>query len=139
MLKKLSVLFMLSFIFVFTLSFVSFAQEKKEEKKPAKKDSENVKLLKEIAGKYEFEYGPQILVFVISEKDGKLFGAPEGEIQEEFTQDKKDKNKFTAFDPRGRENIFTFIKDKNGKYTKSTIAIKGTEIEVTGVRLKDKK
>ena len=53
-------------------SVPSFAQEKEETEK----------LLKEVAGDYEFEYEGQIIVFVFSVENGNLMGAPEGESPE---------------------------------------------------------
>jgi hypothetical protein len=110
---------------------VSFAQEKKQEKKP------DAKILAEIAGNYEFGYQGQVMVFVFSVEDGKLMGAPEGEVQEVLEPVEGEEMKFVGYSPDGMEYQFKFARDDEGKITKCTAIVPAMGIEVEGVKIKD--
>ena len=113
------------------LNAVSFAQEEKQEKKV------DAKLLAEIAGNYEFEYEGQFIVFVFSVENGKLMGAPEGEVQEEVEPVEGEKLTFVGYAPDGSEFRFVFKRDEDGKITKCKISVPAMGIEVEGTKIKD--
>lgn len=116
---------------LFTFNAVSFAQEKKQEKKV------DAKLLAEIAGNYEFEYQGQVMVFVFSVEDGKLMGAPEGEAQEVIEPVEGEEMTFVGISPDGAEYQFKFARDDEGKITKCTVSVPAMGLEIEGVKIKD--
>lgn len=122
----------LCLVFVlFIFNPVSFAQEKKQEKKI------DAKLLAEISGSYEFEYQGQIIVFVFSVEDGKLKGAPEGESQEVIEPVEGEEMTFVGYSPDGTEYRFKFARDEEGKITKCTASVPVMGIELEGVKIKE--
>jgi len=124
--------FMLCLVFMlFTFNAVSFAQEKKQEKKV------DAKLLAEIAGNYEFEYQGQVIVFVFSVEDGKLMGAPEGDAQEIIEPVEGEEMTFVGYSPEGTEYQFKFARDDEGKITKCTVSVPAMGIEIEGAKIKD--
>ncbi len=107
---------------------ISFAQEKQE-------DTE--KLYNEIAGKYEFEFEGQYMVFVIALEDGNLVVAPEGEVPETMQSVEGKEMTFIAYDPDGDEIQFKFVRDDDGKINTCTVIVPAMGIEVEGARIKD--
>ncbi len=106
---------------------MSFAQEKK---------ADTEKLYNEIAGKYEFEYQGEYIVFVIKMEEGKLMIAPEGEVPD-VLQPVEDKDlTFKAFNPDGMEYQFKFARDDDGKITKCTASVPSAGIEAEGKKIK---
>ncbi len=106
---------------------MSFAQEKNV-------DSE--KLYSEIAGSFEFEYESEYIVFVFTVEEGKLMGAPEGEVPDVLQPVEDTDMEFTGFDPNGNEFQFKFSRDEEGKITKCTVSVPAAGIEVEGARIK---
>jgi len=106
---------------------MSFAQEKKV-------DTE--KLYNEIAGRYEFEYEGQYVVFEFIVEDGNLMGAPEGEVPDVLQPAEDTEMTFVGFDPDGNEFQFKFARDDDGKITKCTVIVAAAGIEVEGERIK---
>ena len=96
----------------------------------------NEKLLKEIAGNFEFEYEGQIIVFEFIVEDGKLMSAPEGEVKEALEVVEGKEMTFSAFTPDGMELQFTFARDDDGKINKCTIEAPSMGIVVEGSRIK---
>ena len=130
--KKSLIGFMLCFAFMlFTFNTISFAQEKKQEKKV------DAKLLAEIAGNYEFEYQGQVIVFVFSVEDGKLIAAPEGEVQEVIEPAEGEEMTFVGISPDGEEYQFKFARDDEGKITKCTASVPAMGLELEGVKIKE--
>jgi hypothetical protein len=113
------------------LNGTSFAQEKKKEKKVS------AKLLAEIAGNYEFEFQGVAMVFIFSVEDGKLMGAPEGEVQEELEHAEDEEMTFVGYSPDGTEYRFKFARDEEKKITKCTVSVPAMGLEVEGVRIID--
>lgn len=116
---------------LFTFNAASFAQEKKQEKKV------DAKLLAEIEGSYEFEYQGQVIVFVFSVEDGKLMGAPEGEVQKVIESVEGEEMTFVGISPDGVEYQFKFARDDEGKITKCTASAPAMGLEIEGVKIKD--
>lgn len=113
------------------LNVSSLAQEKKQ------KEGKEAKVLAEIAGDYEFEYEGQFFVFVFSVEDGKLMGAPEGEVQEELEPVEGEEMTFVGYSPQGDEYRFVFKRDGEGKITKCTAIVPAMGIEIEGTKIKD--
>jgi len=113
------------------LNVASLAQEKKQEKQ------DDAKILAEIEGRYEFEYEGQFIVFVFSVEDGKLMGAPEGEVQEELEPVQGEELTFVGYAPDGREFRFTFKKNEDGEITICKMSVPAMGIEIEGTKIKD--
>ena len=109
----------------------SLAQEKKQEKQ------DDAKILAEIEGRYEFEYEGQFIVFVFSVEDGKLMGAPEGEVQDELEPVQGEELTFVGYAPDGSEFRFTFKKNEDGEITKCKMSVPAMGIEIEGTKIKD--
>ena len=107
-------------------SVPSFAQEKEETEK----------LLKEVAGDYEFEYEGQIIVFVFSVENGNLMGAPEGESPEVLEAVEGEEMTWFGFSPDGAEYQFKFKRNEEGEVSTCTCTIPAMGIEIDGVRIK---
>lgn len=116
---------------LFAFNAVSFAQEKKQEKKV------DAKLLAEIAGNYEFEYQGQVIVFVFSVENGKLMSAPEGEAQDVIEPVEGEEMTFVDISPDGVEYQFKFARDDEGKITKCAASVPARGLEIEGVKIKD--
>jgi len=108
---------------------MSLAQEKKV-------DTE--KLYIEIAGKYEFEYQGEYVVFEFTVEDGNLMGAPEGEVPDILQPVEDTDMTFVGFDPDGNEFQFKFSRDDEGKLNKCTVSVPAAGIEVEGAKIKGK-
>lgn len=113
------------------LNMVSLAQEKEQEKQ------DDAKILAEIEGRYEFEYEGEFIVFVFSVENGKLMGAPEGEVQEAMEPVAGEEMTFIGYSPEGDEFRFVFKRDAEGKITKCTASVPAMGIEVEGTKIKD--
>jgi hypothetical protein len=113
------------------LNLFSLAEEKKQE------EGKGAKVLAEIAGNYEFEYQGEFWVFVFSVEDGKLVGAPEGEVQEELEPVQGEELTFVGYAPDGREFRFVFKKDEDGKITKCKLSVPAMGLEIEGTKIKD--
>jgi len=111
------------------LNVSSLAQEKEQE------EDKGAKLLTEIAGRYEFEFEGQFIVFVFSVEDGKLMAAPEGEVQEELEPVEGEELTFMGYAPDGTEFSFVFKKNEDGKITTCKVSVPAMGIEVEGVRI----
>jgi hypothetical protein len=116
---------------LFVLNVSSLAKEKKQEKQ------DDAKILAEIEGRYEFEYEGQFIVFVFSVEDGKLMGAPEGEVQEEVEPVEGEELTFMGYAPDGSEYRFTFIRDEDGKITICKMSVPAMGIEIEGIKIKE--
>ena len=95
------------------------------------------KILAEVSGAYEMDMQGQITVLTFFEKDGKLFGAPEGETPEEILPVKGDnplKFEITLAD-NGQHFDITFSRNEKGEVDKCTLNSQGMEM----VGLKRKK
>lgn len=114
----------------FTLSVFSIpglAQEKTEATE---------KLLKEIAGNYEFEYQGEYIVFVFTQENGNLLGAPEGEAAEILEPVEGEEMTFLGYAPDGAEYRFKFARDEGGELTKCTVSVPAMGLEVEGAKIK---
>ena len=116
---------------VLVLNVSSLAHAKKQE------EGTGAKVLAEIAGNYEFEYEGQFIVFAFSVEDGKLIGAPEGEVQEELEPVEGEELTFVGYAPDGREFRFKFVRDVEGKITICKLSVPAMGIEVEGTKIKD--
>lgn len=110
------------------LNLSSLAKEEKQD---------DAKILAEIEGRYEFEYEGEFIVFVFSVEDGKLMGAPEGEVQEALEPVEGEELSFVGYTPDGSEFRFVFKRDAEGKITKCTASVPAMGIEVEGTKIKD--
>ena len=114
----------------FTLSVLTIpglAQEKTEATE---------KLLKEIAGDYEFEYQGDYIVFVFTLENGNLLGAPEGEAAEILESVEGEEMTFLGYDPDGVEYQFKFIKDEDGEISKCLCTVPARGLEIEGAKIK---
>lgn len=131
-LKNSLVVGVICLVFMFlVLNAASFAQEKKQEKKVS------AKLLAEIAGSYEFEFQGEVQVFIFSVGDGKLMGAPEGQVQEELEPAEDEEMTFVGYSPDGTEYRFKFARDEEKKITKCTASVPAMGLEIEGVKIID--
>ncbi len=115
-------------LLLFLLSGISFSQEKKAGTK---------KILKKIAGKYEFSWEGPISIITFWVEDGKLKAAPEGEEPAVLEPVEGEELKFRASIPDGSVIDLEFIRDEKGKITKCKISGMGMEME--GQKIKDDK
>ncbi len=95
-----------------------------------------VKLYKEIAGNYGFEFQGQTLAVSFWEKDGKLWAAERGD-EANFVEVKPldlETMKFEATNPSGQYYEILFGRDEGGKITTCTLKTAG--VEIPGVRVK---
>jgi len=88
------------------------------------------KILAEVSGTYEMDMQGQIMALTFFEKDGKLFGAPEGETPEEILPVKGDnplKFEVTLAD-NGNHFEITFGRNEKGEVDKCTLNFQGMEV-----------
>ena len=102
----------------------------------AQEEQNTEKLLKEVAGDYEFEYEGQVIVFVFSVEDGNLLGAPEGESPEILEALEGEEMTWFGFSPDGAEYQFKFKKNEEGEVSTCTCTIPAMGIEIDGVKIK---
>ncbi|MCP4724280.1 MAG: hypothetical protein GY863_04560 [bacterium] len=108
----------------------SYAQDKAADK---------VKILKEIAGDYEFDAMGQLMIINFYEEDGSLFGAPEGETPEEIFPVEGEELKFEV-SVNGEDHELTFVRDEETKkITKCIWKMLAMDMEIEGVKLDDGK
>lgn len=102
-----------------------------QEKKP---DAQ--KIYAEIAGQYAYAAGSQELTIVYWVKDGKLYGAPVGQENDnaEIVPVDLTKLKFEATNSDGNYYEIEFSRDETGKIAKSVLKTQG--IEAPGTRIK---
>jgi len=109
-----------TFLMLGYLSAVSPAQDKKEDP---------VKILKEIAGDYDFLYQGQTMAFNFYEETGKLFGAPIGETPEEIKPIEGKELQYEVTTSEGQYYQLEFVRNEQGKIAKCIIRTQGIEIE----------
>jgi hypothetical protein len=94
------------------------------------KPEDVAKVVKEIAGEYNFSYQGQILTVIFTDENGKLFGAPPGETPEEL---KPIAGKPLAFDvtvsTTGVYYELQFVRNEQGVIDKCLMTTMGIEIE----------
>jgi hypothetical protein len=106
-----------------------WAQETKAEPVDSKK------LYQEIAGDYEFTIDTQTLIVNFFEKDGKLYGAPPGEMPEELIPVKDAPLKFeVVVSTNGQLYQLQFVRNENKIIDKCIMNAMG--MEVVGLKLK---
>jgi hypothetical protein len=94
------------------------------------------KLLKEIAGDYEFEYQGEYIVFIFTLENGNLLGAPEGEAAEILEPVDGEEMTFLGYSPDGAEYRFKFIKDEDGEISKCLCSVPAMGLEIEGAKIK---
>ena len=109
-----------TFLLLSCLSAVSPAQEKKEDP---------VKILKEIAGDYDFLVQGQTMAFNFYEEKGKLFGAPTGETPEEIKPVEGKELQYEVTTSEGQYYQLEFVRNEQGKIAKCIIRTQGMEFE----------
>jgi len=108
---------------LFGPSISSFAQDK-------------AKLYEEIAGNYEYEFEGQVIIIIYSVEDGVLYGNTEGNPEPPSLLEPVEGKEleFTATGDDGNLYEISFLRDEEGKITRSLLSTQGLEIE--GVKIK---
>jgi hypothetical protein len=98
---------------------------------------DEVKVLEEIAGTFEYEYEGQVLVVIYTVEDGVLYGTEENDPNPPSKLDPVE-GKELVFETTGDDGnyyVISFSRDEEGKITKSVLAVMGLEID--GVKIKE--
>jgi hypothetical protein len=92
------------------------------------------KLIAEIIGDWDFSFQGESMILQLTEKDGKLFGAPVGETPEEI---KPVENKPLCFDvtvaANGQYYEVQFVRNEKGVIDKCIMSVMGMTVEGTKI------
>jgi hypothetical protein len=104
-----------------------------QEKKP---DPGPVAVYKAIVGEFSFDAQGQVMIIGFWEKEGKLYGAPQGQESEyaELVVQDLALLKFTASPSGGNVFELEFKKDEAGQI--ATCVLRSAEFELVGIRIK---
>jgi hypothetical protein len=91
------------------------------------------KIMKDCAGRYEFDIQGQIMVVEFWIEEGKFLGAPEGQDYAEI--DHVEGMRFETYAPDGNLYELEFVRDEDGKVVKCLMTVQGMEVE--GIRIDD--
>lgn len=99
-------------------------------------EAASTKLYQEIAGKYQFGFEGEYMTIAFWEKEGKLYGAPEGMEEVDYaevTPVEIKELKFEATSNDGQYFEINFARGESGKIDKCVLISDGLEIEGTRI------